>query len=41
MANAALFDFETPLTVLADVASLLANPQATAGAVKEVTVLVA
>lgn len=40
MATSASSDFETALNVLADVASLLADPQATRGITKEVAVLV-
>jgi len=40
MATSASRDFETALDVLADVARLLADPQATCGTTKEVAILV-
>ncbi len=40
MASAALPDFETAVNVLTDVATLLADPRATKGNPKEVTVIV-
>jgi hypothetical protein len=40
MANADAAEFAIALGVLSDVALLLANPQATVGAVKEVAILV-
>ncbi len=40
MASTAALDFEMALNVLADVANLLANPRATIGKPKEVTVVV-
>lgn len=40
MATSATSDFDTALNVLADVASLLADPEATGGATKEIAILV-